>query len=91
MNVFEKYIYNKTHYNKKWFYTFLAVILLWSIAEELNSFDSIFNLQVKTQLKKDLENALNQYGQDGKDGVTKAFDLLQEKVQYYCIIVYLSL
>jgi len=76
---------------KKCFYTLLAVILLWSVAEVLNSFDSIFNLQVKTELKKDLDNALFQYGQDGKDGVTKAFDLLQEKVQYYCIVVYLSL
>ena len=57
----------------------------------LNSFDSIFNLQVKTELKKDLDNALGQYGEDGKDGVTKAFDLLQEKVQYYCIGIYLSL
>ena len=64
---------------------------VWSVAEVLNSFDSIFNLQVKTELKKDLENALNQYGQDGKGGVTKAFNLLQEKVQYYCIVVYLSL
>ena len=90
MNVFEK-IYNIRHTNKKCFYTFLAVILLWSVAEELNSFDSIFNLQVKTELKKDLDNALGQYEEDGKDGVTKAFDLLQEKVQYYCIVVYLSL
>ena len=57
----------------------------------LNSFDSIFNLQVKTELKKDLDKALHQYKQEGKDGVTKAFDLLQEKVQYYCIVVYLSL
>ena len=47
----------------------------------LNSFDSIFNLQVKTELKKDLDNSLGQYGEDGRDGVTKAFDLLQEKVQ----------
>ena len=79
------------HTNKKCFYTFLAVVLLWSVVEVLNSFDSIFNLQVKTELEKDLDNALGQYGEDGKDGVTKAFDLLQEKVQYYCIGIYLSL
>ena len=72
---------------KKYFYTFLAMILLCSVAEVLNSFDSIFNLQVKTELKKDLNNTLTQYKQPGKDGVTKAFDLLQEKVQYYCIVV----
>ena len=79
------------HTNKKCFYTFLAVVLLWSVVEVLNSFDSIFNLQVKTELKKDLDKVLDQYGEDGKDGVTKAFDLLQEKVQYYCIGIYLSL
>ena len=79
------------HTNKKCFYTFLAVVLLWSVVEVLNSFDSIFNLQVKTELKKDLDNALGQYREDGKDGVTKAFDLLQEKVQYNCIGIYLSL
>ena len=67
------------------------MVLLWSVVEVLNSFDSIFNLQVKTELKKDLDNALGQYGEDGKDGVTKAFDLLQEKVQYYYIGIYLSL
>ena len=56
------------------------------------SFDSIFNLQVKTELKKDLNNTLYQYKQEGKDGVTKAYDLLQEKVQYYSItVVYLYL
>ena len=67
------------------------MVLLWSVVEVLNSFDSIFNLQVKTELKKDLDNALGQYREDGKDGVTKAFDLLQEKVQYNCIGIYLSL
>ena len=69
------------------------MILLWSVAEELNSFDSIFNLQVKTELKKDLDKVLDQYGEDGKDGVTKAFDLLQEKVQYYicCLLIFLKI
>ena len=37
-------------------------------------------LQVKDELKKDLNQTLYQYGSDDKKGVTEAYDLLQEKV-----------
>lgn len=60
--------------------TFFALMLLVFGLEVAGTvLGYVYRDQVKTQLKKDLENALNQYGQDGKDGVTKAFDLLQEK------------
>ncbi|XP_073245153.1 CD63 antigen-like [Porites lutea] len=60
--------------------TFFAVMLLVFGLEVAGTvLGYVYRDQVKTQLKKDLDNALNQYRQDGKDGVTKAFDLLQEK------------
>ena len=43
--------------------------------------------QVKTELMKDLNNTLSQYGEADKKGVTDAYDLLQEKVQYCNISV----
>lgn len=44
--------------------------------------DNIYNiyLQIKDELMKDLNKTLNQYDTSGHEGVTHAFDLLQEKV-----------
>ncbi|CAH3184594.1 unnamed protein product [Porites lobata] len=60
--------------------TFFALMLLVFGLEVAGTvLGYVYRDQVKTELKKDLDNALGQYGEDGKDGVTKAFDLLQEK------------
>lgn len=60
--------------------TFFALMLLVFGLEVAGTvLGYVYRDQVKTELKKDLDNALGQYREDGKDGVTKAFDLLQEK------------
>ena len=46
---------------------------------------------MKDELKKDLNETLNQYSIPDKKGVTQAFDLLQEKVcscfNFYAIVI----
>lgn len=60
--------------------TFFALMLLmFGLEVAGTALGYVYREQVKTELMKDLNNTLFQYGEEDKKGVTQAYDLLQEK------------
>lgn len=60
--------------------TFFALMLLvFGLEVAGTSLGYVYRDQVKDELLKDLNQTLYQYGSEDKEGVTKAYDLLQEK------------
>lgn len=60
--------------------TFFALMLLvFGLEVAGTSLGYVYRDQVKDELLKDLNQTLYQYGFEDKEGVTKAYDLLQEK------------
>ncbi|KAJ7373773.1 hypothetical protein OS493_011382 [Desmophyllum pertusum] len=60
--------------------TFFALMLLiFGLEVAGTALGFVYRAQIKDELMKDLNKTLNQYDTSGHEGVTHAFDLLQEK------------
>lgn len=58
---------------------FVLMLLVFGLEVAGTALGYVYRSQVKTELQKDLNNTLSQYGEEDKKGVTDAYKLLQEK------------